>query len=158
VREVGQLAKRRLLLIGTAMLLGGVAAIAGSWTVRLAVLASLGLLLVALFGFLVKGQERSTFGELWIAWTLSFAAVPVALASEVSLRITLVVWLSFAFAYCAGIFGVRAIKAAPNSTLGAGFTAHKTFYVHCRVSLVGPAITSPFVAPGKAWVRRKSCR
>ena len=110
VREVGQLAKRRLLLlIGTAMLIGGVAAMAGSWKVRIAVLASLGLLLVALFGFLVKGQERSTFGELWIAWTLPFAAVPVALASEVSLRITLVVWLSFALAYCAGIFGVRAI-------------------------------------------------
>ena len=110
VREVGQSAKRRaLLLIGAAVLLGGMAVIVGSWNVRLAVLASLALLLVAVFGFLVKGHERSTFGELWIAWTLPFAAVPVALASEVSLRTTLVVWLSIALAYCAGIFGVRAI-------------------------------------------------
>lgn len=109
-REVGQSARRRLLLlIGAATLLGGVAVTGGSSDVRLAVLASLGLLLVAIFGFLVKGRERSTFGELWIAWTLPFAAVPVALASEVSLRITLVVWLSFALAFCTGIFGVRAI-------------------------------------------------
>lgn len=47
-------------------------------------------------------------------------------------------------------------KAAPSSTLGAGLTAHKIFYVHCRVSLVGPAITSPFEIPGHR--RPRHCR
>ncbi len=109
-REAGDPAKRRLLLtLGTATLLGGAAVFGGSWNVRLAVLLGLGSLLIAVFGFLVKGQERSTFGELWIAWTLPFAAVPVALAAGVSIHTAVVAWLSFALAFSAGIFGVRGV-------------------------------------------------
>jgi hypothetical protein len=64
---------------------------------------------VALLGFLVRGQERSTAGELWIAWTLPAAAVPVALAAEGSLPNAIAAWLSFALAHSAGIYGVRGI-------------------------------------------------
>jgi hypothetical protein len=39
-------------------------------------------------------------------------------------------------------------KAASNSSLSGGFTAHKIFCVHPRVSLVGPPMASSFEIPG----------
>lgn len=109
-RETSVPAKRRLaMMLGAALVFGCVALAGGSWVVRSAAGVSVALLLVAVFGFLVRGQERSTFGELWIASTLPAASVPVCLAAGVSLQGALSVWLSFSLAFGAGIFGVRGI-------------------------------------------------
>jgi hypothetical protein len=110
LRQAAAPAKRRLLgLLGLSVLFGGAAVLRASTSVRLAVLGTLGLAAVAIFGFLVRGHERSTVGELWIAWTLPAAAVPVAIAAEVSLSNACASWLSLALAYSAGIYGVRGI-------------------------------------------------
>jgi hypothetical protein len=110
LRQAAGPAKRRVLaLLGPSLLLGGAAVLRTTSDVRWAVAATLGLAAVAFFGFLLRGHERSTAGELWIAWTLPAAAVPVALAAEVTLPNALVAWLSFALAYGAGIYGVRGI-------------------------------------------------
>jgi hypothetical protein len=109
-RDSAGIAKRRLaLLLSVAAILGGTALFAGSWSVRYASAVSLTMLLIAFFGFLVKDQERSTGGEVWIACTLPALAFPVALAAEVSLANALEIWISLSLAYSAGIFGVRGI-------------------------------------------------
>lgn len=109
-RESGAQARRRLgWMLGAATVAGAAALMGATATVRLAVLVGLIALLVAVLAFLVKGQERSVMGELWIAATLPLAAVPVALAADVEPARALVSWLSLALAYGTGIVGVRAI-------------------------------------------------
>jgi hypothetical protein len=109
-RESGAHARLRLgSMLGVATVVGAAAFVGAEAPVRWAVLISLTALLVAVLAFLVKGQERSVMGELWIAATLPIAAVPVALAAQVEPVRALVTWLSLALAYSTGIVGVRAI-------------------------------------------------
>ena len=109
-RTASDRARVRLrLLMTTAVVLGAAALAFSNWQARAGALMGAGGVLVAWFGFLAKGEERTTFGEVWLAGTLPLAAAPVALAADVPLRVVVLVWASFALAYAAGVYGVRGI-------------------------------------------------
>lgn len=110
VREAAAVAKLRLgITLGLGGTLGATAWFSAEPPARLAALVCFALGLVAFGVFLIRGRERSTLGELWIAWTLSASGTPVALASGAVLPSAILCWISFALAYSAGVFGIRGL-------------------------------------------------
>ncbi|HEY5961440.1 MAG TPA: YwiC-like family protein [Polyangiaceae bacterium] len=94
-------------LIAAAM--GGAALLDTDWWVRGAASIALTMVLVFVLAFLMRGTERSTPGELWLAFTMPAAAVPATLALGNPPISAITAWASFALAFSAGVFGVRGI-------------------------------------------------
>lgn len=111
VREHGARSRRQLVILGgVALVLGA----AGLWlapnAARLSALLPFGLGL-ALIGFLVRNEEKSTPGELTAAAALPAAAVPVALAAGLSAELAYGAWLCWSIGFCAATWAIRNIIA-----------------------------------------------
>lgn len=158
MREAAPRAKLRLGVFLVAAASTGIAGfLAANWVVRAALLINVGLVAVALLAFLLRDNERSTLGELWIAMVLPAAAVPIAMAGNVDPITAMFVWASFALAYVAGIFGVRGIIAVHRKAdRRAGWAG--LFGVLVGVLLLIPIHPACALAAGVFWATMAICR
>lgn len=99
-------------LVLASLCIGGSAVLTANWQVRLACLGSIALAGVVFGAFVLRGQERSAIGEVFVAIALPSALVPVAMASHVTAATALVCWASLTLSYIAGVFGVRGLVGA----------------------------------------------
>jgi hypothetical protein len=110
-REDGPRARVRAAQLGALAVAGGAAGLwlmpaASRWTAGVpAVLA------VALAPFVLRGDERSTVGELVASAALSSAALPVALAAGVPAAGAFAAWAAWCLVFFVSTFAVRAVIA-----------------------------------------------
>lgn len=110
-REQGKRARSRLaLLFGVALAAGTAAAVSAPFAALLAAGALLPA--AAVVGWLaLRGEEKTTIGELVAAASLAGVSVPVALASGVPAGLALGAWAAWALAFGASTLAVRAVIA-----------------------------------------------
>lgn len=111
LREDGPRARARVAQLGALALAGGAAGLwlmpaAARWTAAVpAVLAGV------LAPFVLRGDERSTVGELIASAALSSAALPVAFAAGVPGAAAFAAWAAWCLVFFVSTFAVRAVIA-----------------------------------------------
>jgi hypothetical protein len=106
-RELGDTARQRVVVLSA---VGAFAGIAGLWlapqAARLALLVP-GLFTVGLVPFVLRDQEKTLLGEVWAAGAFSSTALPLGLASGVTLETATITAITWWVCFVVCVFAVQ---------------------------------------------------